>query len=156
MNTIESNSADAILQKKKKIKVGKHVFCISSPTIATLIEASKEISYLPEIELDKDKYIYESLHIAKNCENLGKIVAILILGASKQTNTQPSKNKLLKWLKIENNKSEIEKLADYIKYNLSPKEFETLLIEVLKTMELANFFLATTSLLEVNLLKKTR
>lgn len=155
METVENKVADAILQEKKKIEVGKHVFYVSSPTLATLIEVSKLISYLPEIKLDNENIAIESLNIAKHCEILGKIASTMILGISKQPNTPFRNLRLLKRLKSSQQNRKIQDLADYIVHNMSPKEIEYLFQELMKLLELGFFFQIFTSLSEVNLIRPT-
>ncbi|MEI6752346.1 MAG: hypothetical protein WCK78_04185 [Paludibacter sp.] len=156
MKTVESKVAETILQENKKIEVGAHTFSIVAPTTATLIQVSKLISFLPSVKLDAENFIYESLSIAEKCDVLGAIAATMILGARKQPNTQSEKKSRLKWLKIGRKKSEIDELAEFILYNLSPSELETLIVELLKGLEIQSFFQVTVSLLEVNLLRATR
>lgn len=154
--TIEGKVAETILQEPFKLSIGGKEFEISHPSTATLIEVSKLVSTLPKVKLDKSKYIYESLYIAKDCRVIGSILATLILGVHKHTNTPTERKTRLKRLISFQWKSRVTELGDFILEALTPKELDDLLVDILKRMEIDSFFSVITSLLEVNLLRPTR
>ena len=81
MEHIEKKVADAILQQPLEVNIGDRIYSVAPPSVATLILASEAVSRMPNIRLDKDNIINESLSAARFCRPLGEFVAILILGA---------------------------------------------------------------------------
>ncbi|MCX6222485.1 MAG: hypothetical protein NTZ69_16055 [Bacteroidia bacterium] len=82
--TIETKAADTILEKPKGVTIGAKTYTVAPPTVRTLIEASKLIAQLPAIKLDTGNVLMESMAIAKDCEIMGEILAVLIMGAKTQ------------------------------------------------------------------------
>lgn len=152
--TIETKTAETILQTPNVFDVCGKRFDVAPPTTATLIQVSKLISQLPTNLEKTDNYIYGSLMIAKDCEIIGLTVATLILGVEKHSTTNSAKNKALKWLNIR--KDKYKELSDLILENYSPSQLDRLVVELLTRMELKDFFDLTISLLEVNMLRKTK
>lgn len=149
--TIEKKVAEAILSSKVKIKIGQDTYNVARPTIRTLIAISKEISQIPKLEVEKGNELLSILSVAKECERVGRIFAILILGYKKDTES------LRFWQKTKENKQEkeINKLADEILNKHSPKELNHALVDLLSHLEISDFFVLTTSLFGVNVLKRT-
>lgn len=147
--TIESKVSETILQKPEIVKIGDETFEVAPPSTATMILLSEAISKLPQIKLDEDRILTEVLAIAKDCDALGEIGAILILGA-KRIN---EKRFCRIWRK---SVSEKERLEKKILQELQPKELNELIAKILKGMQIGDFFGLTTSLLEVNLLRQKR
>lgn len=141
--TIESIASETILQSPKKMKIKGVEYSIAKPTTATLIRVSSLISKLPPVVLT-DKVLVETLSIAKDCEVIGEIAATLILGAKRQNIFSPFHN----WRN--------KKLSKSILHDLSPGEVNSLMLDILKDMEVSLFFSSITFLLEVNLLRKTK
>ena len=157
--TVESKVAETILEQHQKIQIGSQVFNVSPPTTATLIQVSNLISKLPAIRLNQDNLVYESLMIAKNCEILGVIASTLVLGVPKYTNIPPSIKSRLKRLILRKSvcdANRYEDLGKTILTTMSPSELNQLIVKLLQSMEIADFFGLTTSLLEVNLLRTSR
>lgn len=132
---IESKVASAILQRPKVIFVGKKKYKVSKPSTATILLVSEAISQLPQEKLDANNLLYESLRIGKDCAPLGRIAAILIVGAKKY------------------NAIRVNRLARRLLLDLSPKELNALVANLLGTQEIGDFFGLTTSLIEVNIMK---
>jgi hypothetical protein len=157
--TIESKTAKTVLERKQILTIGGIEYEVSQPSTATLIEVSEIVSQLPTIELNPDKVLIETLMIAKECRLLGKIAATLILGAVRLTNSQPSNLSRLKSLIQRQPKRrdvECEELGKVILSNMNPKELNSLIVKILSSMEISTFFSLTTTLLDVNLLRRTR
>ena len=144
MDTLEQKTANGILQLPAEVEIGKKKYRVAPPSTATLILASAAISKLPNVSLDSENIASECLYVAKDCEALGEIVAILILGA---------KGLKRSFFCLRNRKA---KLTKEILEELSPKQLSDALAKLLAGMDLAFFFATTTSLIEINLLKKTR
>ncbi len=166
METIESKVAGAILQKPEDIKVGDKTYQFYPPSTATLILVSEAISQLPQIQLDKEKVIEDSLYAARYCRKLGEIVAIFILGAKHLTETvkvRQTKEKRILWGLIRYKREEEEEqvidrkqeLADALLEDLTPSELHTLTSRLFMRMQFADFFGLTTFLIDLNLLRQT-
>jgi hypothetical protein len=164
---IESRVAKAVLQKGEEVTVGNEVFEVAPPSTATLILVSEETAKLPSIELDSTNITTEALVIAKDCRVLGDIVAILILGAKnlveRRKDIVATEKRHFFGLIKRVHKEETEvvinhkaDLAQKLLENLSPRELHNLTARLLKALQIADFFGFTTSLIEVNLIRKTR
>jgi hypothetical protein len=151
MISLEQKTAETILQQPVEVEIGAKKYSVAPPSVATLILASAAVSKLPAVNLDTKNIATECLCIAKDCEALGEIVAILILGA-KALKPATGGKRLLSALR----KDPKTALADEILENLSPKQLSNLVGKLLAGMELAFFFATTTSLTEINLLRKAR
>jgi hypothetical protein len=149
--TVEQRVSDAVLQKPIEVEIGNKTYKVAPPSVATLILASAAISRLPAIKLDNDNIAVESLYVARDCEVLGEIVAIFILGAK---GVKGSKKALFGLRKIEVDEKSL--LAKEILENATPKQISELLTQLLVGMQLSFFFATTVSLIEINLLRKTR
>lgn len=143
MRTIEQKVSAAVLETQTEITIKGRVFVVAQPTFATLIKVSELISLLPDIKPNSDDYISDSLMMAKDCSIVGEIIATMIIGVRKP------KLRLF-------DKPLIEELTDFLLKEVSIKELKTTLVELIKVMEIHDFFEVTTSLIEVNLLRKTR
>lgn len=156
---LEQKVSQTILQKPVELTIGGEIYQVSPPSTATLILASELICELPVVKLDENDILIETLYIAKDCKVLGDILAVLILGAKNLKTTKEITQKSF-WRLIEK-KTVVEidsqkELAEKLLLNLSPRELNNLLAELLKKMHIADFFGLTTSLLEINLLRRTR
>lgn len=151
--TIESKVSETILQKPEIVKIGDETFEVAPPSTATMILLSEAISKLPQIKLDEDRILTEVLAIAKDCDALGEIGAILILGA-KRINEKVTKKQFFGLKRKE--VSEFERLKEKILSELEPKALNEMIAKILKGMQIGDFFGLTTSLLEVNLLRQKR
>lgn len=81
--TIEQRTAEAVLQKPKEVAIRGRKYTIAPPSIATLILASEAVSKLPALKLDAESVVEEVLHNARDCEAIGELVAVLLLGAKR-------------------------------------------------------------------------
>lgn len=165
--TLEEKAAETILQSARKIKIGNKEYSAAPPSTATLILVSEAVSQLPQIKLNEDNIVSESLWIAKDCRKLGDIAAILILGARniKETvTTQETREKRCLWGLIRYNQKvkvtkEVDKVAELSKLLLeeySPSQLHSMIATLLHSLDLADFFALTTFLIEVNLLRPTK
>lgn len=159
INNIEQQAADVILQKRISVRIGDNVYQAAPASTATLILVSELVAKLPAIRLDDSNVLIEALRIAKDCRVLGDIVAVLILGAKGLKEERIVVKKKIFGLYEKQRMIVIDKqaeLADKILKDLSPSALSKLTINLLSSMEVGDFFGLTTSLLEVNLLRKTR
>lgn len=160
--TIEQRVASAILEKKiGNIEIDGRVYDIAPPSTATLILVSEIVSTLPIVEkVPKDKILYSALHFAKDYRPLGEICAILILGANHLVEEREiPQGRILgiiprkpKKIKVDVKSELSEKLLNHIR----PSVLYDCVIQRLNDMEIASFFVITTSLSEANILKPTK
>lgn len=143
---IQSKVADTILQRDRTITVGGRDYTVAPPSVATLIEASELISQIPEFNVQQDSDILsETLRTAKHCHIIGDLVALLMIG------TRPKKPGLFQpSLKTQRKRIAAECMQ------LPPSEIRELTTEILKGMEIADFFGFTVFLQEINITKPTR
>lgn len=165
--TLEEKVANTILQQATKVKIGDKEYNAAPPSIATLILVSEAVSHFPQFALDKDKIAHECLMVAKDCQKLGEIAAILVLGARNITETvttQETHKEPCFWglfsrtVKVSVTKEVDRKkeLAKEILENLTPSQVHNLIAACLSQMELGDFFALTTFLTEINLMRQTK
>lgn len=161
--TIEQMVAETVLEKPLEVKVGENTYQVAPASTATLILVSEAISQLPKIALDTEKVVEESLSIAKDCRVLGDIAAILILGAKNITEKrkvpQIKEKRYLCGLihfsrteEVEVSVDRVSELSRELLENVSPKELNLIVSQILSRMQIADFFGITTFLTELNLL----
>ena len=135
------------------------IYNVAPPTVATLILVSSLTADMPKVEMDPEDILKESLFVAKDCQVLGDIVAVMILGAKNIIQTRQIKKKRLLGLWSITTEIQVNRqaeLAEVIRQNLSPKELSNLIGELLAGMEISDFFGLTTSLISINLARATR
>ena len=160
--TIEQTVASAILEKPVgSIEIDGRVYNIAPPSTATLILISEIVSTLPVVErVSKEKVFYSVLHFAKDFKALGEMAAILILGANHLTEEREMPQKKILGIIPRKPKKIIvdakSELAEKLLYNVRPSIIYDCIIRRLQDMEIADFFVITTSLSEANILKPTR
>jgi hypothetical protein len=158
-NTVESKVSKTILQQQEEIAVGDEIYKVSPPSVATIILASEAISRLPTVKLDSDNILYECMYIAKDCRVLGDIIAILILGAKGLKETRKIVKKRfcgLSSYEVETTVDNKAILAQKLLEDLEPNELNGLMVRLLNTVQLSDFFGLTASLIEINILRRTR
>lgn len=171
---IEQQVADTILQNSiGNFVVDGKEYQVQPPTTGTLIMISALISTLPEIKgvpNEKD-FVAEILGMAKDCQALGQIAATLILGA-KRIKEHPmvsvpsyTLKKKFNWKKLRREEAphetsvpvfERDYLAEKILDNMTAKQLQGFINDILSEGELANFFVLTTSLREKSITSPTR
>lgn len=154
-----------MLQQPQEIKMGDKVLTVAPPSVATLILASAAISKLPDEPLNEEKVAEDSLAAAKFCKPLGEIAAILILGAKASEDMVPvveRQRKSLLWglVKLTMKKTVPRKkkdvLADELLNACSPRELNSIISELMSSLQLGDFFGLTTFLIGINILRPTK
>ena len=164
--------ADAILQEPIVVTIDGTRYEVAQPTIATLIKASKYISYLPAFDIEATDVLSEVLRNAKDCKIIGKIVATLILGARRLAENRivshtryVVKAKKKHWWQLRKTADdictvketitlrEVDWLASVVSERMSIVELRDLLITLLGSMQVADFFGITISLSATSLTK---
>lgn len=148
----EQKTAAAILQKPIEIKIGKRIFEVPRPTLATIIEISAMIAEYKDVEYNEtpDDPVSEVLRVAQYYNGIERILAMIILGAKKAKKTY----KIFGLVILKSHR--LDNLAKKIKENLTPKEITETLIKVFGTMDCAFFLITITSLHRVNHLRTTK
>lgn len=162
--TIEQRVASAILQKPiGSIEIDGRVYNIAPPSTATLILISEIVSTLPIVDkskVGKDEIVYAALHYAKDYKPLGDIAAVLILGANHLTEEREiPRKKILGIIPRKPQKVIVDvksELAGKLLGNVRPTVLYECVLRRLQDMEIADFFVITTSLSEANILKPTK
>lgn len=161
MNTVEKQVSDAVLQESLKITLGDKVYAVARPSAGTIIEVSKYISTLPLapfVEGEQEVLTYV-LAYAKDCEVIGDIAAILILGRKGLIATRQRITKRFFGLykKVETYEVNRQKeLAKELLDNCTNEELLNLIKQTLEMQHIAFFFSIITSLNEANILRKTK
>lgn len=167
--TIESATADAVLERVKAITIGGVEYLIAPPTLATLILVSEEVSYLPKVEFNEDNAINDALREARHYRGLADIAAILILGAQRLTTEKEITTEEVvttKWLGIiprkrktsvtRKVKVDMKKHIAEAMMNVELSELSTAVATLLSMMQADHFFALATFLTSVNLTKPTK
>lgn len=168
--TIEKQVADTVLQRATDVLTLDGVdYPLAPPTLATLIMVSELTATLPKMNVDEDNLLQEVMRNARHCRTIGKITAVLLLGAKRvleciQVPCEREKRsyfpKFLRRIvrKRTNGETvaEVDKLAEIVLNELSPATLQGVLMRRLIDMQIADFFALTTSLTTVNHTKRTR
>jgi len=139
---IEERTSNTVLGTKIKVNIGGSVYQAPAPTLATLLRASALISVLPEIKnIDSKDFILESLFLGKYAREVAKIIALFICGEPKVLNFKDKiKRRLLERKLMRSDISDIKEAF----------------VKILNSKQIQYFFEITISLLEINMLRKTR
>lgn len=159
--TVERQVSDAVLQEPLKIDLGGKVYTVARPSTATIIEVSKYIATLPIAPFVKGEHdiLTYVLSYAKDCEAIGDIAAILVLGKKNIVSTKEIVTKRFfgiykKVESVEVNNRVI--LAKELLENSTNEELLDLIQRTLDLQHIAFFFSIITSLNEANILRKTK
>ena len=172
--SIEKRVVDTVLERATEVLTLDGVdYPLAPPTLATIIMTSELTATLPGFILDENgNILQEVLRNARHCRTLGKITAVLLLGAKRVLENrqvpvameQPQKRSCFRRIlrsiarKRENEKTiaEVDKLAQICLNELSPAAMQTILTRRLIDMQIADFFGLTTSLSTANQISPTR
>ena len=143
---MEREVAETILQKKQTITIGRRRYKVAQPTAATLILMSAEVSDLPEgmrIASGED-YFVATLRNAKDCKAVGRILATMMIGASP-------------WLLVQMvRRVRIRIRGRKLLARHSPRQLNAANTELLRGMQVADFFALTAFLSGQNIIKETK
>lgn len=165
MENIEKKVADAILQNSDKLVLEGKEYPVCSATPATLIMISEVVSELPVVmDRQSDNILMEVLSKAKDLKLIGRIAAVLILGAKRIKENRKiiiSEYRHWSWKKFRyvttsKEVSELDYVSDIILDNVSSALLLKIVGKRLSLMQIGDFFELTTSLSEVNLLRRTK
>jgi hypothetical protein len=159
--TLEYFVSKEVLQEREEIKIGGFTFNVAPPTVATMILVSRYISQLPnfDIESKSEDVLKQVLAIAPDCDCLGDIAAIMILGSKDivQKKKVPQlrlfgRTILSKEIDFDYTRTLGRKIIDI----LDPKELNELLGKLFARTKPDFFFGTIIFLNEANLLRKTK
>ena len=162
---IETKVARTILQQPEEMTIGDKTYNIAPPSVATLILASEVVSHLPQVHLDEEKIIEETLSIAKDCRELGDLLAILILGAkhiNDKVERRETQRKRHLWglfhttRTITITETAKESLSRELLENITPRDLNNGVAKIINMMQVGDFFGLTTFLTEINLMRPTK
>lgn len=137
-----TRAALAVTNAKRKIKIGKDTLSVSTPTLRTLICASAEIGKLPPLTLKDGHEFSTVVGYAEYCEPIASALAMLLCGVKPVANVLHT---FKMW-----------RIKRRMLYRYTPRELQKALIDIIKMMEIKDFFALTTSLAEINLTKPTK
>jgi hypothetical protein len=162
---IEQKVAETVLQQTEVITIGEHNFTIAPPSIATLILASSAVSHLPHLQLSNDRVLEDTLSCAKDCTALGELAAVLVLGAKQALQEVTEEDVIVKRRffglikakrKVRTALLRRDQLAKQLLEDLTPRELNSLVGQILSKMQISDFFGLTTFLTEINLTRPTK
>ena len=158
--TTEEKVAGEILQKPEEIRAGGRTYLFNPPSVATLIMVSEAVSRLPRLELDKGNIVSETLRVAKDCRKIGEILAIFLIGAKRiREEEKVSKKgwKRLAWaFRRRKDPGTVDRLASRLLEELSPKEMQSLAVQLITRMQTTDFFGLITFLIESSMTRPTK
>lgn len=143
--TIEQKTADTLLQKDSCFIIGGKRYVVAKPSAATLVDVSAEISLLPHLKLGDGSNSIDVLRSAKDCECIGNIIAMMVVGSKGRGSMVKSIFRNMK----------LRRVRRVIMEELSPKELYKLVYKLLGYMEINDFFALIAFLNEVNMTKAT-
>lgn len=183
MKTVEIRTSEAVLQQPINVEILGKTYPVAPPSVATLILASAAISKMPAVNKDAENGVYETLAVAADCAPMGEVIAILVLGAKRLTETikvieQVEKTverivydeylfglikrpKVIEVTITEDVEKEVvidrkSKLQKELLENLSPRQMNELMNSILAQMDIAFFLGTLISLSEINLTRAKR
>ncbi|MCM1079698.1 MAG: hypothetical protein NC344_10195 [Bacteroidales bacterium] len=151
--SIEKRTSEAVLQQPAVIKIGKEEYRMPKPTVGTIIMVSELVSSLPySINADED-ILHHVLANARDMKPLGRIVAVLLLGAQAVV---AEEKKGLSARIFRRGRRRADELAEKVLLELSPREMAEIVAKAIESLDIAFFFGIITSLTRVNVLMPTK
>ena len=155
--TIESATADAVLERVKAITIGGVEYIVAPPTLATLILISEEVSYLPKLDIREDNILEDSLRVARYYRGLADIAAILILGAQRlEVEETVTKRVFGIFPRTRKVKVDMKNRIAEAMLNVEMQELSNAVGQMLSMLQTEHFFALATFLTNINLTKPTK
>lgn len=166
MKRIEELIGEAILQDTQPLEVeGVGTLQVAHPSTATLIEASKAIGklpILPSLRGKEGKALTYALANARDCDVLGDVAAVLIIG-KKCINLRikkplsPNSWKNNRFFRFFQRSVSLRKvIADALLEDYTPEQLQNIVTSCLGMQQIGFFLNTITSLNEANLLRQTK
>lgn len=168
MQTLESHTADVILQRPKKITIGGKEYLMAQPTLATLVLVSETVAALPEATLTEENVVVDVLREARHLKGIAEVAAIMLLGEKNLTTTErrkvvkPGKKHLWGlWCEADTEVEEevvIDHKAELAKelMQCDMRDLSAAIGVMIRCMNTEDFFVIASFLASINLTKATR
>ncbi len=159
-STVQERVADEILQEPLQVQIGNRNYSVPTPTTATLIMLSKLIPSIPIDKIDETDNQLIVSYVLSNAQDyafIGEFLAILILGAKRCQEKRYSKSS--HWWQILRTKekmNEKDELAQYILSETTPAEQFIILTQLIRRMQVGDFFGLITFLQGMSILAPTQ
>lgn len=157
--SVEDKAAEVLLQKPLELKVGNNVYKIAKPTLATLMEVSRYVAMLPNIEKieQKDAVSFVLSNANKYGRVLANIAAVLIVGiGNKSKCRQNEKKRKIKWFWQQRKPNKIELMSDEIMNSASCEEVCMIISGALSYQKIGFFLSTIISLGGANISERTK
>ena len=171
--TLEQRVVDTLVLDNltgNTLDVGGETYTFADPTPATIMMVSAEVSKMPSIDSNTKNILCEVMLKAKDARPIGRIAAILLLGAkrirqNKKMHFCHQERKwswckfrfVNKWVKCVNqNQSELDYLTDRILEEVTPETLAKFIGKRIGEMQVGDFFGLTTSLSAINMIRATK
>ena len=140
------------------VTVDGREYVIPRPTVGTIIMVSELVSTLPEpFEVNSKTFLADVMAIGKDTRVLGRIVAVLLLGAERVLSEECKGSRRGAWWKFwRRGRNAVDELSDAVLRTMSPTEVSAVVGRVIETLQIGHFFGLTTSLKTQNILASTR
>lgn len=155
----EQRVAETILQRPTEIVTKIGTFKVAQPTPATLMLVSEQVAQMPHIDRENPDILGVVLATARGAAlPMGKIAAILILGARRVLEGRKVRPHGRNWLRrlFSRRVYEVDALALRLITECTPSEISAILMRLLASQNVGDFFGVTASLSGANVLKPTR
>lgn len=174
--SIEKRVVDTVLERQTDtLNIDGREYPLAPPTLGTIIMVSELVATLPRFNMEQENLLYEIMKEARNCQTLGKIAAVLILGAKRVKENRKVPTGRMVEIPAENGSyfsrifrsrvrkarsketiAEVDKLAETVLNEVSPATLHALVSRRLLDMQITDFFGLTTSLTTKNQIEPTR
>lgn len=150
------------------LDVGGEAYTFADPTPATIMMVSAEVSKMPSIDSNTKNILCEVLLKAKDARPIGRIAAILLLGAKRIRQNKKvhfcHQERRWSWRKFRFvnkcvkcvNQSELDYLTDRILEEVTPETLAKFIGKRIGEMQVGDFFGLTTSLSAINMIRATK
>lgn len=147
--TIEQKAGQTIRQQPTPITIGRKAYQVKPASVATIILVSEIVSTMPDKTIQDLTKLEWSLAFGRDCRPISEMAAALILGEKRYTRAQHPG--LLHRILYRRDRE----LPQYISREYTPDQFTILMEQLVGSMEIDDFFGLTTSLIEINILRRT-
>lgn len=155
---MEKKVADTMLEIPEEVIIGGESYKMPPPSIATLVLFSKYVGQMPKETLDEEFPIASLLQQADKLHLLGYALSAVILGAKefhKEVDDTTKKGFFNRKSEAKPTITKGEELSQKIN-QIGIDEVTQVFVKLLKFLRIQDFFQLTTSLIELNLTKRTK
>ena len=148
---VQGRVSETILQGVREVTLGGRTYRVAPPSIGTLILASAKIAELPEdFDVEEGREKQDIIAQAKDYGVIPEIMAVLILGARKIA--QEGDGRLAAYRKSRRYARLVREIQD----SASPSELKDVIVPMLDSLQLKDFFVVTTFLQGINVTRPTK